>query len=135
MGAARERAVELFGTTRLVDFSQFEQRGHYVGEVGGYFRAMMWLGRLDLRLIETLPDGTQVFHPRQLGGLGPPGAQYPARVLGTAAARHTAVRQAVLHDAEGFTRIDDQEWQTELAGTTPPREVPWLSRVLPTGNN
>lgn len=66
--ASGEQVVELFGTQRRVDFSQFEPRGHYAGVEGleHYFRTMIWLGRLDLRLIETLPDGAQVFRPRQL---------------------------------------------------------------------
>jgi hypothetical protein len=60
--------VNLFGTERRVDFSQFKPRGHYTDSVllERYFRAMTWLGRIDLRLIETMPDGSQVFHRRQL---------------------------------------------------------------------
>lgn len=66
--AAGEVSVELFGVPRLVDTSQFVPRGHYAGiyELEWYFRAMMWLGRTDFRLIETQPDGTQLFRPRQL---------------------------------------------------------------------
>ncbi|MEZ4435089.1 MAG: DUF3160 domain-containing protein [bacterium] len=68
-------AVTLFGATRLIDFSQFIPRGHYVftaGEGSGdpilphYFQAMMWLGRIDLRLIQSTPDGDRVFHRDQL---------------------------------------------------------------------
>ena len=33
-----------------------------------YFRAMMWLGRIDFRIIETLPDLRQVFRRRHLEG-------------------------------------------------------------------
>ena len=58
----------LFGKPRMLDFSQFTPRGHYTGrgpELERYFRAMMWLGRVDLRLIETLPNGQQVFRPEQ----------------------------------------------------------------------
>lgn len=60
--------VELFGTRREIDFSQFEPRGHYAGNtvLERYFRAMMWLGRIDLRLIETLGDGSRKFWRRQL---------------------------------------------------------------------
>ena len=59
--------VQLFGTQRLEDFSQFTPRGHYTQgpQLEGYFRAMMWLGRIDLRLIETRPDGSQVFNREQ----------------------------------------------------------------------
>jgi hypothetical protein len=60
--------LELFGVGRDEDFSQFVTRGHYTDSMrlGRYFRAMMWLGRTDLRLLETQPDGTQVFRRRQL---------------------------------------------------------------------
>ncbi len=68
MAAAGEREIELFGAARSVDFSQFAPRGHYLGlpELETYFRAMMWLGRLDLRFIETVVSGAQVFRPRQV---------------------------------------------------------------------
>ena len=58
----------LFGTERVEDMSQFKPRGHYTksAELSQYFRAMMWLGRVDMRLIETLEDGSQVFRPRSV---------------------------------------------------------------------
>ena len=61
----------LFGTERVEDMSQFKPRGHYTKsvELSRYFRAMMWLGRIDLRLIETLEDGSQVFRPRSAQGM------------------------------------------------------------------
>jgi hypothetical protein len=62
----------LFGSAREVDFSQFEPRGHYANEnlpeLARYFRAMMWLGRMDLRLLEAQPDGSLLFRRRQLDG-------------------------------------------------------------------
>lgn len=62
--------IEFFGVSRDMDFSQFEPRGHYTESptLEQYFRAMMWLGRIDLRLIETQPDHSQVFHRRQFEG-------------------------------------------------------------------
>ena len=60
--------VNLFGVDRNEDFSQFTPRGHYTDgpELSAYFKAMMWLGRVDFRLIETQGDsGEQVFHRRQ----------------------------------------------------------------------
>jgi len=58
--------VRLFGVERLEDFSQFEPRGHYIDSpLAEYFRAMMWLGRVDFRLLETLPDGTITFRREQ----------------------------------------------------------------------
>ncbi|MEO8181376.1 MAG: DUF3160 domain-containing protein [Deltaproteobacteria bacterium] len=55
----------LFGVDRMFDFSQFTPRGHYTDGLQNYFRAMMWLGRTDLRLIETFPNGTTVFRRSQ----------------------------------------------------------------------
>lgn len=58
----------LFGVNRRIDFSQCTPRGHYTDseELERYFRAMMWLGRIDFRLIETQEDGSSLFHRRQL---------------------------------------------------------------------
>lgn len=62
--------VHLFGAERELDFSQFTPRGHYTDseELTRYFKAMMWLGRTELRMIETQPDGTQKFYRRQVEG-------------------------------------------------------------------
>ncbi|HEX6245579.1 MAG TPA: DUF3160 domain-containing protein [Polyangiales bacterium] len=59
--------VTLFGVKRDEDFSQFKPRGHYTQDerFQRYFRAQMWLGRVDLRLLETEPDGRQVFRRDQ----------------------------------------------------------------------
>lgn len=48
--------VQLFGAPRVFDASQFKPRGHYEDDEGlrRYFRALMWLGRVDLRL--RVPD-------------------------------------------------------------------------------
>lgn len=64
------RKVELFGVKRDEDFSQFKPRGHYTDspELERYFKAMMWLGRVDFRMLETQEDGTQVFRRRQVEG-------------------------------------------------------------------
>jgi hypothetical protein len=69
--AAGSQDVTLFGVKRTVDFSQFVPRGHYTHspELETYFRAMIWLGDVDLRLIETQQDGSQVFHRRQFDGM------------------------------------------------------------------
>lgn len=56
---------ELFGRDRKVDFSQFKVRGHYENSelLKKYFRAMMWCGRIDLRIAGTLEESS----PRELG--------------------------------------------------------------------
>ncbi|HTV17680.1 MAG TPA: DUF3160 domain-containing protein [Polyangiaceae bacterium] len=60
--------ITIFDAPREIDFSQFEPRGHYAGieSLERYFRAMMWMGRIDLRMIETLGDGSRQFWRRQL---------------------------------------------------------------------
>jgi hypothetical protein len=62
--------VQIFGVNRRIDFSQCTPRGHYTDSEGlsRYFQAMMWLGRIDFRLIETQEDGSSLFHRRQLEG-------------------------------------------------------------------
>ncbi len=63
------KTVTIFGTSRKMDFSQFKPRGHYAGDakLERYFRAMMWLGRADLRFLEfNIATNTWTYHPRQL---------------------------------------------------------------------
>ncbi len=53
--------ITLFSASpRTYDFSQMKPRGHYVGdehpELADYFRAMMWLGRTELRLSPTVEE-------------------------------------------------------------------------------
>lgn len=60
--------TSIFGVSRRIDFSQCQPRGHYTDSpaLERYFRAMMWLGRIDFRMIETQEDGSSLFHRRQL---------------------------------------------------------------------
>ncbi len=62
----KPQKINLFGTERLVDFSQFKVRGHYESskELKRYFRAMMWCGRIDFR-IAGIPETSS---PRELAG-------------------------------------------------------------------
>jgi len=55
----------LFGRPRDVDFSQFKPRGHYAKspDLARYFQAMMWLGRIDLRVAGNPEEAS----PRELG--------------------------------------------------------------------
>jgi hypothetical protein len=52
---------------RMIDFSQFEPRGHYLNteRLSRYFQTMMWLSRIDLRLATFYPN--QEDDIRQLG--------------------------------------------------------------------
>jgi hypothetical protein len=91
--AAGVKGVVLFGVHREVDFSQFTPRGHYTDteQLKRYFRAMMWLGRIDFRLIETLPTGEQVFYRRQFDAMLALHALFDPPNL----ARHQAIDEAI----------------------------------------
>ena len=60
--------VEVFGSSRIVDFSQFTPRGHYTESeaLQRYFRATIWLGQVDFRLLSTTCEGERVVNRRQL---------------------------------------------------------------------
>lgn len=63
-------STKLFGTWRDVDFSQFKPRAHYAKTraLQAYFRAMMWLGRVDFRLTTVSPGHQVEMQRRQLEG-------------------------------------------------------------------
>ncbi|MDC0677619.1 DUF3160 domain-containing protein [Sorangium atrum] len=103
-------AVRLFGSERLMDFSQFEPRGHYAEELypelARYFRSMMWLGRVDFRFLETQQDGTQRFQRRHLEG---------AYVLRALADAETLARYKRIDDAvQAFVGESDYMTLPEL---------------------
>jgi hypothetical protein len=52
--AAGMSDIELCGRSLSVDFSQLKPRGHYAAtpELSRYFAAMMWLGRIEIRVAE-----------------------------------------------------------------------------------
>jgi hypothetical protein len=58
----------LFGSPRVVDFSQFTPRGHYTESesLQRYFRATIWLGQVDFRMLSTTCEGERVVDRRQL---------------------------------------------------------------------
>lgn len=65
--ASGHGSVQLFGAQRNVDFSQFKPRGHYAdGNLEGYFRATVWLGRVDLRVLDYDQSGRAELGRRQL---------------------------------------------------------------------
>ena len=64
--------VTLFGRDRYIDFSAYMPRGHYTGELAAFFRAAMWLSRLEFNLVsrssrsshpEVTPDRSET--PRE----------------------------------------------------------------------
>jgi hypothetical protein len=60
--------VPLFGATREMDFSQFTPRGHYNdgGTLAQYFRAMIWLGRTEFRLVDVDAVGKRTLVRREV---------------------------------------------------------------------
>ncbi|HEY9599495.1 MAG TPA: DUF3160 domain-containing protein, partial [Cyanophyceae cyanobacterium] len=70
IASEQRQCFSLFGRVREVDFSQFKVRGHYENSerLKKYFRAIMWCGRIDLRIAEipceTSPAKSS---PRELG--------------------------------------------------------------------
>jgi hypothetical protein len=60
---------KLFGRGRVIDFSQFKVRGHYENSelLRRYFKAMMWCGRIDLRVAGGKDDQLSSSAPRELG--------------------------------------------------------------------
>jgi Protein of unknown function (DUF3160) len=53
MAASELATLTLFGRPRLVDFTQYEPRGHYADKeaLQRYFRAAMWASRLEFNLV------------------------------------------------------------------------------------
>ncbi len=64
---------DFMGFCRMVDFSQFEVRGHYTHSerLGRYFQCVMWLGFIDVPVaggpFERCPLDARMASPRELG--------------------------------------------------------------------
>ena len=59
------KPVEIFGRSRMIDFSQYEPRGHYTRvsfewDADSYFKAMTWLSRFEWNLVSR---GSRSSHP------------------------------------------------------------------------
>jgi len=77
--ALQLKPAPVFGSERMVDFSQFQVRGNYTrpARLGRYFQAMMWCGRTELRVVTY-----------------PPNQENDIRQLGTAIILHHLLREA-----------------------------------------
>lgn len=75
-GLGGEGAIELFGRPRVIDFTQYTPRGHYANAptLDTYFRAAMWLSRLELNLVSR---SSRSSHP----GAAPDPRETPREVL------------------------------------------------------
>ena len=103
---------DLFGSNRMVDFSQFEVRGHYVNSVRlqHYFQTMMWCGLIDLRLA--------TFYPNQEDDI---------RELGT-----TLVLRQLLTEYDAWAALD--QITTAFVGTTDSMTFDQLDDLLTAAN-
>ena len=92
--------VVLFGSNRTVDFASFTPRGHYTDSaaLSQYFRAMIWLGTIDFRLIETQADGSQLFHRAQLDAMIALYELYDASLLDNWTTLHATISTFVGQD-------------------------------------
>jgi hypothetical protein len=112
--ASAHQSVTLFGAPQDVDFSQFKPRGHYTQSptLQRYFRAMMWLGRIELRLIETLEDGSTLFRRRPFEA-----ALALRGLLGDAERSYRRLDdsyRAFVGESDNMTLDDVQQLQAEL---------------------
>ena len=96
--------VELFGRTRNIDASQFTPRGHYTGDLAGYFQAAMWLSRVELNLVSRDSRSSQP-------GYVPDPSETPREAVDALALADLAQRTGALGD---FAALD-QAWAA-LAG-------------------
>ena len=106
--AEKMKTVQLFGRARVVDFSQFAPRGYYASAESGalipYFRASMWLSRLELNLSSRASRSSQP-------GLAPNPAETPREAVVALALARLAERARVLPDLDAL----DAAW-TSLGG-------------------
>lgn len=66
--ASEFSAVTLFGSSRTIDFTLLQPRGHYTKseEMEHYFQAMSWLAQVDFRMVEHDPSGAPMLNLSQV---------------------------------------------------------------------
>ncbi|HEY3448784.1 MAG TPA: DUF3160 domain-containing protein [Myxococcales bacterium] len=104
--AAAMDTVELFGRSRTIDFTQLAPRGHYAGDerLERYFRAAMWLARLEFNLVSRSCRSSQP-------GSVVDAAETPREAVDALALADLAERSGAMKDLE----LLDEAWST-LAG-------------------
>lgn len=98
--------IDLFGRPRMVDFSQYTPRGYYANhdELIPYFKAVMWLSRLELNLVSRSSRSSAP-------GIAPDPRETPREaMLGVALAR--LVEEAQM----GPTMLEIEETWQSLGG-------------------
>lgn len=106
-GLARDmKPVALFGRDRMIDFTQYRPRGRYAGDevLGRYFRAAMWLSRLELNLVSRSSRSSQP-------GVAPNPEETPREANDALALAFLAERAGVVEDVDRL----DRAWEL-LAG-------------------
>jgi len=124
----------LFGVPREIDFSQFKPRGHYAGnaELESYFRAMIWLGRIDFRLIETGSDGTQVLRRSQVEAMLALRALFDAELYEKYLAFDAAI-SAFVGEHDYMTLQEVEPFATDLGGPIADADDEVVARALVEG--
>lgn len=118
--------LTLFGRPRVVDFSQYRPRGHYAEseELSQYFRASMWLSRLELNLVSRASRSSQP-------GITPNPEPTPREAVAALAIAELASRAGTLPDWDALERA----W-SEIAGRredVSPRGLLSLRAKMPPG--
>ncbi len=107
-GTAPLAVVTLFGRARVIDFSAFAPRGYYAtafqGALKPYFRASMWLSRLEFNLVSR---GGRSSQPGAL----PDRDETPREAVDALGLARLAERAGVLDDVDAL----DRAW-TAIAG-------------------
>ncbi len=121
-------AIELFGRPRVVDFSQLTPRGRYAaGEPGDgartrrYFRAMMWLTRLEFNLVSRSCKSS---HP----GAAPDPGETPREARDALALAELVARSGALGELAAF-----DEAYGAFAGGREDVSAPELLRLMRAG--
>lgn len=103
---AKLTTVEMFGRLRMVDFSQLTPRGHYVSapfafgeeKLDDYFRAVMWLSRLELNLVSR---SCRSSHP----GMSPDPTETPREATDALALAEIVERSGALVELRAFEEV------------------------------
>jgi len=111
--------VTLFGRARMIDFSQYKPRGHYANSarLGRFFRAAMWLSRLELNLVSRSSRSSQP-------GVVPNPEETPREATDALALADLASHAGVLSDIDTI----DRAWGA-LAGKREDVPLAELARI------
>jgi hypothetical protein len=107
VGGKQLEEVSLFGRPRMVDFSQFEPRGHYAANGSGaggldtYFQALMWLTRIEFNLVSRSCRSSWP----GLGSDREPSAETPREARDALALAELAASSSALVEIRAFDEV------------------------------